>query len=565
MNPIYFQLRALFQADEPHYFKLQQLSDQWLCTPKQTKRRLNMLQEQGSLHYIPGKGRGNPSKIVFTHSLKDDLDQILQQLLATNDISGILNLLDFGFPTHFFDRYYEKIQSLFGLQENASAEIKLPVIIHRPLTTIDPIKAAVYRESFILKQLGDTLVTINERKLAPAIAHHWSIENNACTWRFFLRKGVKFHHGKTLTSRDVAYTITRCMQKGANTFTQLKNIQQIELLSDYEIVFHLEHSEPFFGHLLANHSCIILPEDIPFDEKKFISCGPFKLNHYGTTTVSLKAFDHYYGFRALIDEIEFFIDFTDSSKLTDYEQVQTNNIGVEFLIFNQKRDTVVNDLHFREALYHLLDNQQLLKDIGADLGSPASRYFPKESALLHKSLTKAKAALKKSTYNGETLHLGYLPMFQKAIHQSEWLQKRAEKIGISFKRIPFTFNKEFFTSSMEKNMDMVMIGDIPMSDDELSFLDFCTNGTLLLQRFLSTENQNHLQEKVTHFKFEQDTEKRWTLYQEIDRWLIDNYFLIYIIHPHKQNLVHTMLHNNPMNVAGYYDFKNVWEIPTKKK
>src|SRR4030042_7036825 len=52
---------------------------------------------------------------------------------------------------------------------------------------------------FILNQLYDGLVRL-DKNLSPvgALADYWMISDDGRTYTFFLRKGVKFHHGREL-------------------------------------------------------------------------------------------------------------------------------------------------------------------------------------------------------------------------------------------------------------------------------------------------------------------------------------------------------------------------------
>src|SRR5947207_3359222 len=45
--------------------------------------------------------------------------------------------------------------------------------------------------------------------LKPELAESWSSNTDATEWTFKLRKGVKFHDGHELTSKDVVYTFKR--------------------------------------------------------------------------------------------------------------------------------------------------------------------------------------------------------------------------------------------------------------------------------------------------------------------------------------------------------------------
>lgn len=63
-------------------------------------------------------------------------------------------------------------------------------------------------ESLIL-QTYDTLVARdNDGNFVPGLAESWEARDDT-TWRFSIRKGVKFHDGKEMTAQDVKFTLER--------------------------------------------------------------------------------------------------------------------------------------------------------------------------------------------------------------------------------------------------------------------------------------------------------------------------------------------------------------------
>src|ERR671931_1574644 len=51
--------------------------------------------------------------------------------------------------------------------------------------------------------------------LKPLLAERWELNGNG--WRFYLRKGVKFHDGQAFTSASVKHTFDRLASSGNNT------------------------------------------------------------------------------------------------------------------------------------------------------------------------------------------------------------------------------------------------------------------------------------------------------------------------------------------------------------
>ena len=79
-----------------------------------------------------------------------------------------------------------------------------------PLKTVDTISFAV------LKHINEPLVTVDgkTKQLVPVLAEKWEI-TDPLTYKFYLKKGVKFHNGEEFTADDVVYSFKRAMSKEA--------------------------------------------------------------------------------------------------------------------------------------------------------------------------------------------------------------------------------------------------------------------------------------------------------------------------------------------------------------
>ncbi len=80
----------------------------------------------------------------------------------------------------------------------------LRVLYYRPLRNLLPGSALRRSETHIARQIFSSLTRINEEngELEADIAHHWQ-QISPLHWRFFLRPGVHFHHGRELEMDDV--------------------------------------------------------------------------------------------------------------------------------------------------------------------------------------------------------------------------------------------------------------------------------------------------------------------------------------------------------------------------
>lgn len=146
--------------------------------------------------------------------------------------------------------------------------------------SLDPVKGAMsYGYAFTNNAL--TAVT-PESKYTGDLATDWKISDDALTYTFDLREGVKFHDGSDLTAKDVVFTYNTVKKnQGDNTAVDLSRLKSVKADGDYRVVFTL--SEPYSSFLDQTACLGIVPGDSydsdAFDTKP-IGTGPWKIVQY---------------------------------------------------------------------------------------------------------------------------------------------------------------------------------------------------------------------------------------------------------------------------------------------
>jgi oligopeptide transport system substrate-binding protein len=81
---------------------------------------------------------------------------------------------------------------------------------------MDPITYSELISGRIMRNMyeGFTATTDDGRNI-PALAVRWEPLANGPGFRFFLRKGVLFHSGRTFTAKDVKYTFAELLRPGS--------------------------------------------------------------------------------------------------------------------------------------------------------------------------------------------------------------------------------------------------------------------------------------------------------------------------------------------------------------
>jgi peptide/nickel transport system substrate-binding protein len=98
----------------------------------------------------------------------------------------------------------------------------------------------VLNETFTLGFLGNIYEGLVRRggdlAIEPALAERWEILEPT-RWRFYLRKGVKFHNGNDFTADDVIFSADRVRAEGSNLNTRIEADTKVVKVDDYTVDF----------------------------------------------------------------------------------------------------------------------------------------------------------------------------------------------------------------------------------------------------------------------------------------------------------------------------------------
>jgi peptide/nickel transport system substrate-binding protein len=136
-------------------------------------------------------------------------------------------------------------------------------------------------------------------RIAGDLGESWTTSQDGRTYTVKLRRGVKFHDGAEMTSRDVKASYDRIIwpPAGVTSFrrAQYTDVEAVETPDSYTVVFRLKWPSASFLNLLASpYSWIfkadILAKDPRWYEKNVMGTGPFTFVEYakGSHWVSKK-------------------------------------------------------------------------------------------------------------------------------------------------------------------------------------------------------------------------------------------------------------------------------------
>ncbi len=174
--------------------------------------------------------------------------------------------------------------------------------------TLDPAHSAQLDEYMIAQNIYDNLTRIDEKLQAqPQLATRWGSDEQARTWTFTLREGVKFHHGRELTAQDVVFTFERILDpKTGSPGRTAMPIEKVEVIDPHIVRFRLAAPFADLPVVLGGPFGRILPADrgdlIKTDPS---GTGPFRMVEFrpGDRTRMVRFKDYWDQGRPHLDEL----------------------------------------------------------------------------------------------------------------------------------------------------------------------------------------------------------------------------------------------------------------------
>ncbi|CAM3813768.1 SgrR family transcriptional regulator [Rouxiella silvae] len=302
---------------------LQELADQLHCSKRHMRNLLLQMQELQWIDWQSVAGRGHRSQLVLLRNAHQLLVAKADKLLDEGNFDEAINLL--GDEKQLVTSL---LRSKLGYSiRDEYQSIRVPY--YRTMPNLYPGTPLRRSELHLVRQIFNGLTRINEDSggVEQDLAHQWR-QIDPLQWRFYLRPGVQFHDGRELGSLDVVASLTRCALQPL--FSHIKQIYQSGSLS---VVVELTQPDAQLPLLLSHPAAMILPADHASRSdfaSRPIGTGPYQVSENNDWRLLLKAFDHYFGFRALLDEVEVLMwpDLATLS-LTDKSASSTNAVPAQ--------------------------------------------------------------------------------------------------------------------------------------------------------------------------------------------------------------------------------------------
>jgi peptide/nickel transport system substrate-binding protein len=161
-------------------------------------------------------------------------------------------------------------------------------------------------EDVVLKPMFENLLTRDTKtgELAPMLAERWQVLDGGRTWRFHLRKGVRFHNGMEVTAEDVKFTFEAIAKEGsANSLApEFRLIKSIEIEDRHTVSVRFDKPSVVFGNKVTQG----LFASVAFiQSKRYIeSVGEDGAERHPVATGPFKFVEHVRGDRIVYEAVE---------------------------------------------------------------------------------------------------------------------------------------------------------------------------------------------------------------------------------------------------------------------
>jgi SgrR family transcriptional regulator len=278
---------------------LSELAELLSCSRRHMRTLLNTMQQQGWLSWEAEAGRGKRSRLTFLYTGLALQQQRAEDLLEQDRIEQLVQLVGDKAAVR------QMLVSHLGRSFRQGKHI-LRVLYYRPMKNLLPGSALRRSETHMARQIFSGLTRINEEngELEADIAHHWQ-QLSSLHWRFFLRPGIHFHHGRELEMSDVIASLQR-----AKTLPLYSHIVNIQSPTAWTLDIHLSEPDRWLPWLLGYVPSMILPrewESMHRFASQPVGTGPYAVVRNNNNQLKIQAFDDYFGYRALIDEVNVWV------------------------------------------------------------------------------------------------------------------------------------------------------------------------------------------------------------------------------------------------------------------
>lgn len=579
-----------------------ELSETLYCTPRNVKLILTKMDQKGWIRFRPGRGRGHTSGLSLLVGKESFLGQQAERLVRSGRAEEAIRLVqEYGAGTRARENLFHWLSGYFGYEAVTEREqhvdtLRLPIF--RPINTLDPAEAIYAFDLHMVSQIFDTLVVWDDEKksIVPGIAHCWESNLDATRWIFYLRKGVRFHHGRELVADDVAYSLNRLRQDRFAQHWLAAHMEEIAVLSRYAVKISLRKPNHLLLIYLSYPPAAIVPQDLYEQERAGgpplpVGSGPYKAVRNEPGICVLEAFDHYVHGRAFLDRIEVMnvpemnetmtalgrkgsvltVQTGEARLSTGAEdrEAEAHCFGTSLYTVNLCKTGPLQSYSFRKALDRLIDRQRLVEETGEPSLFPAQRLQWMERGAdwtadktgeelvpdkpVSADAQTAEELLRQSGYCGETIRLYTYP---RHATDAYWLQQAYQAYGIHVE-VHIVSWKEMLQEETVREADLILFEAV-VSEGVIKLLEYYQGRRSFIRQHLSAGLTEEVDRRIEELLAEPRESVRDSGFHDIEQRLRGEYAFIVLAHKNVRAFSPPSLHGVKVNPRGWVDFANLW-------
>lgn len=425
----------------------------------------------------------------------------------------------------------------------------------------------------------------NQWNPQPYLADSWKVADDGLSVTLNLNKNARFHDGKPVTSEDVAFSINT--SKANHPFkTMFGVVEGVDTPDAHTAVVRLSKPHPAILLAMSSQLGTVIPKHIygqegveirkhPQNGAGAVGCGPFKLGDFkaGETIVFNRNDDYFIPGRPYLDRIVYKrmkeqvarvlametgkADLTawasDPQELQSYKKAANLDMtdksyeavgALQWLAFNMTRKPF-DDKRVRQAIAYAINKEFILKAIMGGFGTrslgpihPGSVFAPKGVNPYDHDIEKAKALLDEAGYKPDGDGVRFETTMDVILNvgtfkrSAEYIKSALKKVGIKV-TISVTpdiraWIKKIAGHDFDMTIDSVFNWGDPVIGVHRTYLS--TNIKKGVPWHNTQQYKNPaLDELMAKAGSENDLKKRQALYHEIQKIVVDDAPIAYLV------------------------------------